>query len=149
MVQLGKCVQQLIATLATTVTNKTPFKLPKLDIKYGFWRLEASEKDAWNFCYVLPQVEKVKTIEDIELVVQNCLQMGWCESPPFFCASSETAIYVIDTLLDEVKLTYKPFEEQIIAYKTDNPRHRIKESVTNTNTFDFFATRHCHTSHMS
>ena len=43
--------------------------------------------------------------------------MGWYDSPPFFCASPETARDVIDTLLLEVKLTKHHFEEHMLAYQ--------------------------------
>ena len=91
MVQLGQCVQRLIALLADNYDPTTPFRFAKLDIKDGFWRLAVNDKDAWAFCYVLPQFTPVTNIEDTLIVVPNCLQMGWCESPPFFCAASETA----------------------------------------------------------
>jgi hypothetical protein len=41
----------------------------------------------WNFSYVLPQHPG----QPCYLVVPTSLQMGWVESPPFFCAASETA----------------------------------------------------------
>ena len=109
MIQLGQWLQQIIATLADNYDENAPLKFAKLYIKDGFWRLAVSYIDTWNFCYVIPQAKKVKNIEDIEVVVPNCLQMGCCESPPFFCAASETARYVIDTLLHEVNLPQHPF----------------------------------------
>ena len=51
------------------------------------------ENDAWNFCYTLPN--KTGAIDETEIVVPDTLQMGWCESPPFFCASSKTVRDVI------------------------------------------------------
>ncbi len=45
---------------------------------------EAGEE--YNFAYVLPQ----KKGKPITLVVPTSLQMGWVESPPYFCAASET-----------------------------------------------------------
>lgn len=44
--------------------------------------------DAWNFAYVLPGGQKS---DPIQLVIPEALQMGWGESPPFFCAATETA----------------------------------------------------------
>ena len=105
MIQLGQCVQRLATTLADNYDEKIHFKFAKLDIKYGFCRLAVSDIYSCNFCCVFPQANKVKNIDDIKRVVPNCLQMVWCESPPFFCAASETSRYVIDTLLHEVKLT--------------------------------------------
>ena len=43
------------------------------------------------FVYVLPPLQKSTSIDDIEMFVPNSLQMGWCESPPFFCSGLETA----------------------------------------------------------
>ena len=87
---------------------------------------------------MLLQANKVKKIEDIKVVVPNYLQMGWCESPPFFCSASETAIDFIDTLLHEVNLPDKHFEDHMISYQTENPRHRIKSAVTYTNMVEVF-----------
>eukprot|EP00956_Cyclotella_meneghiniana_P042491 scaffold248501_cov111-Cyclotella_meneghiniana.AAC.2 len=61
--------------------------MAKFDIKDGFWRLNARQGEEWNFAYVLPQREG----EPTKLVVPLSLQMGWVESPPYFCAASETA----------------------------------------------------------
>jgi len=61
--------------------------MAKWDIKDGFWRLDAEEGAEWNFSYVLPRHPG----EPCYLVVPTSLQMGWVESPPFFCTASETA----------------------------------------------------------
>ena len=78
-IHLGQCVQQLINTLAGNYNKKKPFRLSKLDIKEGFLRLAVSNTYPWNFCYVLPQFNKVGNIEDIDVLVPNCLQIRWCE----------------------------------------------------------------------
>jgi hypothetical protein len=59
--------------------------MAKYDIKDGFWRLDCAEGEEWNFAYVLPQHYGDPT----RLVVPTSLQMGWVESPAFFCAASE------------------------------------------------------------
>ncbi len=115
MVQLGNCVQRLVALMADNYDLDQPFKFAKLDIKDGFWRMAVDDDSAWNFCYVLPQFEPVENIEDELLVVPNCLQMGWRESPPFFCAASETTRDVIDSLLHEINLPAHPFEEDMMT----------------------------------
>jgi hypothetical protein len=61
--------------------------MAKWDIKDGFWRLDAEDGAEWNFAYVLPQ----NPGQPIYLVVPTSLQMGWIESPPFFCAALEMA----------------------------------------------------------
>jgi hypothetical protein len=45
------------------------------------------EGQEYNFAYVLPQPPGYPVI----LVIPTSLQMGWVESPPLFCAASETA----------------------------------------------------------
>jgi hypothetical protein len=61
--------------------------MAKWDIKDGFWRMACEAGEEFNFTYILPQ-EKGKPIT---LVVPTLLQMGWVESPPYFCVASETA----------------------------------------------------------
>jgi len=51
--------------------------------------------------------------------------MGWCESPPFFCAASETAQDVIQQLL-KVDLPLHPFEHYMLPDASVNlPKEAI------------------------
>jgi hypothetical protein len=126
MVQLGYSLRRLITNMADAYNPAKPFYFAKLDIKDGFWRCAVNNADAWNFCYVLPSHNKNITMDEIELVVPNSLQMGWCESPPFFCSSSETARDVIEALKDDISIPPHKFEsimlEEVkdIATKLDN-----------------------------
>ena len=52
--------------------------------------------EEWNFAYVLP---KLHPDEPVQLVIPSALQMGWCDSPAYFCAASETARDVAETLM--------------------------------------------------
>ncbi len=61
--------------------------LAKWDIQDGFWRLNCQLGQEWNFSYVWPHAPN----KPRRLVVPTSLQMGWVESPPYFCAASETA----------------------------------------------------------
>ena len=83
--QLGFSLQRIIHAFAHTNPNDKVF-MAKWDIKDGFWRLDAQKDEEWNFAYVLPQEEG----KPIKLVIPTSLQMGWIESPPYFCAASET-----------------------------------------------------------
>ena len=114
MVQLGLALKRLIAVLAAHRTRGKPFKFSKLDIKDGFWRMAVSDEDAWNFCYVLPSENGETDIDEMEIVVPNALQMGWCESPPFFCAASETARDTIQELLTSDSLPEHIFEGKMM-----------------------------------
>jgi hypothetical protein len=127
MVQLGLSLKRIIHCMAKNSTK--PFKFAKLDIKDGFWRMAVSNENAWNFCYVLPTLRKLESDDDIELVVPNSLQMGWCESPPFFCSGSETARDVIQSLLKEEKVPEHRMEMQMIQEITE-----VELKLSNTTT---------------
>lgn len=68
----------------------------KYDIKDGFWRLNCQAGEEYNFAYVLPQ----RPNEPIKLVVPSALQMGWVESPAYFCTASKTARDVSTTYIE-------------------------------------------------
>ena len=99
MAGLGKALHRIIQTLADNYDITLPFKFAKCDIKDGFWRMIVSEEDSWNFCYTIPPPSKQTPLDDIEIVVPTSLQMGWCESPPFFCAATETGRDIIEELI--------------------------------------------------
>jgi hypothetical protein len=61
--------------------------MAKWDIKDGFWRLDCQAGKEWNFAYVLPSSHG----PDPTLFIPTSLQMGWIESPTYFCVASETA----------------------------------------------------------
>ena len=84
--QLGHSLKRLIHAFAEAEPGDKVF-MAKWDIKDGFWRLDCQEGEEWNFAYVLPQGEGKQT----RLVIPTSLQMGWIESPPYFCTASETA----------------------------------------------------------
>jgi hypothetical protein len=48
--------------------------------------MDCEEREEYIFTHVLPQDDS----KPITLVVPTSLQMGWVESPPHFCASTET-----------------------------------------------------------
>ena len=84
--QLGHVLKRLIHAFAEAREDAKVF-MAKWDIKDGFWRLDCQAGEEWNFAYVLPEGEG----KPVRLVVPTSLQMGWIESPPYFCAASETA----------------------------------------------------------
>jgi hypothetical protein len=80
---LGHTLTRIIHAFAETEEDARIF-MAKWDIKDGFWRMDAEEGAEWNFSYVLPQ----QPGEQVYIVVPTLLQMGWVESPAFFCAAS-------------------------------------------------------------
>jgi len=84
--QLGHALQRVIHAFAEATDDDKIF-MAKWDIKDGFWRLDANAGDEWNFSYVLPQPPG----EPVKIVIPTSLQMGWVESPPYFCTATETS----------------------------------------------------------
>jgi hypothetical protein len=99
MNELGSALRRIIAAVADGQQNDKKFLFSKLDIKDGFWRMVDDAANAWNFCYIIPSEDPNATLDDTKIIVPNALQMGWCESPPFFCVASETARDIIASLL--------------------------------------------------
>ncbi len=86
--QLGHSLSRIIHAFAESKDNvEAKIFMAKWDITDGFWQMCCEEGEEWNFAYVLPQCSG----EPIRLVVPTSLQMGWVESPPYFCAASEMA----------------------------------------------------------
>jgi hypothetical protein len=93
MFELGNVIPCIIWTMALSKYTTTPFTFSKVDLKDGYWRMAVKEADTWNFAYVLLGAG---LHEPIQLIIPDALQMGWRESPPFFCAATETARDIID-----------------------------------------------------
>ena len=84
--QIGHALSRIIHAFAQAPEGAKIFE-NKFDVKDGFWRMNVKKGQEWNFCYVLPQ----KDGEPVRIVCPTSLQMGWVESPGYFCAASETA----------------------------------------------------------
>ena len=83
--QLGHSLARLIHAFGEAGPDDKIF-MAKWDVKDGFWRLDCAEGEEFNFAYVLPQPVGMP----VTLVVPTSLQMGWIESPAYFCTASET-----------------------------------------------------------
>ena len=112
MFELGRVIPRLIHKMARAPPDH-PFLFSKLDLKDGYWRMVVSKTDAWNFAYVLPSTDPT---DPPQLVIPHSLQMGWSESPPFFCAATETARDVAETTL---------------THNTPQPEHPMEHTVMN------------------
>ena len=115
--ELGNVIPRLVWALART-QREVPVLFSKIDLKGGYWKMCVSADDAWNFAYVLPKLDDNKPTV---LVVPDALQMGWSESPPFFCAATETAWDVaIKTFLKSTKIPEQPLKHVILDSVREN-----------------------------
>ena len=95
-----------------------------------------SEADAWNFCYVIPDIAHPQNLDNIQIVVPNSLQMGWTESPAFFCVASETARDIISQLLG-TRLPPHPFEHRMIPSEPFQD-HQLDDLTNTINLIEVF-----------
>jgi hypothetical protein len=59
----------------------------KIDLSDGFWRMIISTRAEHNFTFQMPTRPQDK---DIFYVVPLSLQMGWKNSPAYFCIATQT-----------------------------------------------------------
>ncbi len=121
--QIRDCLSRIIHAFASADADAKIFMV-KWDIKDGFWRMDCREGKEWNFLYVLPQPEG----QPVRLVVPTLLQMGWVESPPYFCAATETAR---DTASDyiETKIGTRP-RHKFEHYVTGSAEYAVLPAAT-------------------
>jgi hypothetical protein len=115
--QLGQALSRIIHAFAKADDNAKIF-MAKWDIKEGFGRMDCEEGGEYNFAYILPQEEGMP----ITLVVPTSLQMGWVESPPYFCAAAETARDIASNYCD--------------THVRSLPHHKFAKHVTGAKEFN-------------
>ncbi len=122
--QLGHSLARIIHAFAETEDDAWIF-MAKWDINNSFWRMDVEESAKWNFAYVLPQSPGQPSY----LVVPTSLQMGWVESPPFFCVASEMARDVAQDYCETKMgtLPHHKFTHYVISNQAyDGPPERDK-----------------------
>ena len=68
----------------------------KIDLSDGFWRMIVADGKEYNFVFQLPR--RPGDTQDM-FVVPSSLQMGWKNSPAFFCTGTEATRTLIKRLL--------------------------------------------------
>jgi hypothetical protein len=101
--QLGHSLTQINHAFVEAEEDAHIF-MAKWDIKDRFWRLDVGDGTEWNVVYVLPQHPG----QPCYLVIPTSLQIRWVESPPFFCAASETAQDVAQDYCEKKVDTFPP-----------------------------------------
>jgi hypothetical protein len=126
--QIGHVLPRIIHAFATAAEDAKIF-MAKWDIKDGFWRLDCEAGEEWNFSYVLPSTFGT---EDVTLVVPTSLQMGWIESPPYFCVASETARDVAASYA-ELPLGAQPPHDFLHYMKMHDDYHSLPRTAPHSN----------------
>ncbi len=116
--EIGKMLPRLLHYMRDTPWGFHIF-FCKLDISDSFWRLVIQDTDCFNFAYVLFQAAG----KPIHLVIPAAVQMGWVESPGFFCAVTESARDLTQHFVDnDVPLPKDPVETMMKITEVPLPR---------------------------
>ena len=92
---LGQVLPGLLQYMLDTPSEWT-IHWSKLDLSDGFWRMVVQGGLEPNFLYVLP----IQTAADpVHVVLPGSLQMGWTNSPPYFCEVTDIIVTLILRLM--------------------------------------------------
>jgi hypothetical protein len=84
--QFGMALQCILQRLAYCNPHHGPPLMAKLDLADGYYRIPLSLQAALNLAVILPATHNTETLIALPL----SLPMGWRDSPPYFCAFTET-----------------------------------------------------------
>jgi hypothetical protein len=85
--QFGKALERIIQDVVEANPWYGPVYLMKVDIADGFYRVWVRAPDIVKLAVSIPTLEGEEPLLALPLV----LPMGWTQSPPWFCATTETA----------------------------------------------------------
>jgi hypothetical protein len=85
--QFGHALRRVLYKVRRANPKFGPVYLHKIDIADGFYRVWLQAEAALKLAVVLPSAEGQEPL----LAIPLALPMGWVESPPAFCAVTETA----------------------------------------------------------
>ena len=92
--QFGRTLQRLLETIVYADPSFGPVHMAKVDISDGYYRVPLTSRGALNLAVCLPSSRTNPLV-----AVPLTLTMGWVQSPPYFCAATETAIDHANSLL--------------------------------------------------
>ena len=95
--QFGWALKRLLYKIRHADPKFEPVRVSKADIKDGFYRLFLNPSDCLRLGIVLPQCEGEPQLVGMPLACT----MGWVQSPPTFCAMSETVCDISNTFTNQ------------------------------------------------
>jgi hypothetical protein len=108
--QFGKALERILAQIVAANPAHGPAQLTKVDIANGFYRAWLNLSDIPKLAVSIPSLKGEEPLLAFPLVPP----MGWTESPPCFCAATET---VTDVANQRALNNWKP------------PPHRLDETA--------------------
>jgi hypothetical protein len=118
--RFGQTLRRIMTQIVRANPAFGPVKLGKYDLADGYYRIQMNAKQAMKPAFVLPPAHGDEQLMAIPLV----LPMGWTESAPYFCATTEAVVDLINaTIPTKATSTLPPRRlEQLITY-SNGPGH--------------------------
>ena len=113
--QFGACLPCLLQNIWEAYLANGTVLLSKWEISDGFHRCLLRPADVGDFTYV---VHPIPEDPEIYLCVDLVLPMGWFNSPPFFCAASETATDLANAYLANPQTPWMDYAPKRDIYAT-------------------------------
>lgn len=85
--QFGRTLDRLLYRIRHADPAHGPVYMSKIDISDGFYRIRVKAEHAPRLAVIMPRLPGEPPMVALPLA----LPMGWVESPPVFCAATETA----------------------------------------------------------
>jgi hypothetical protein len=105
IMEIGRVLPRLLGFMVAVPAEET-IMFGKIDLSDGFWHMLVRDVDKWNFAYVLPGT----TSQPMRIVIPHALQMGWTESPGYFCAATETGRDILHQALIDADVPLPPHQ---------------------------------------
>ena len=86
--QFGRALERVLQKVATADTAQGPLYLLKINLSDSFYRVRLRVQDAPMLGVAFP----VAPGEPLLMAIPLVLPMGWTESPPYFCTTTETIV---------------------------------------------------------
>lgn len=114
--QFGRTLERILYNVRHANPAFGPVYMSKYDLSDGFYRIPLDPVYAPSLAVLLP----VEPEEPPLVAIPLSLPMGWVESPPYFCAATETAA---DVANQRMHLSYSPPHplERIASTPTKRP----------------------------
>jgi hypothetical protein len=124
--QFGRALERLLHNVRHANPKFGPVYLNKIDVADGFYCIWLDAIQALQLACLLP-----KRPDEPQLVaVPLALPMGWVESPPFFCAATETLVDLANGRLHLQNLPYHRLEQEVLRDNKQQQSHPGGSSAT-------------------
>jgi hypothetical protein len=121
--QFGKALERILQSIVDANPDHGPVQLIKVDIADGFYRIWLNVHDIPKLAVAIPTLHGDEPLLALPLV----LPMGWTESPPYFCAATET---VTDITNRRLANHWKPPPHRLEELADTQPEDSLETETT-------------------